>query len=209
MANVSSTQKIVGLENALKELKKLEPDTVRQLRKDARLIAAPAVKAAKEEFKWQASVATHYTPDQPGGKRKNKPELNPLPGMSRGLLIKNRPATKWIPSKVLSGISFKLGGAKKKGRGKTFRMFTIGEWNAAGAIYDMAGKLGGWTNPEKRFEESLAMVDKNHSKGGGKGPSRFMYPAVISHMPHMEAEMLKLVKMVEQKTNRRILKGGK
>lgn len=210
MAQVSSQLKIKGLDNALKELRRLEPDTVRQIRKDARKIAAPAVKGAKEEFKWAASVSRTYTPDQPGGKRRNKPALTPLSGMADGNLIKGRPATKWNSSKALRGISFKLGGpAKKRRTGKTFRMFSIGEWNAAGAIYDMAGKLNGVTNPEKTFEESLASVDKAHEADGKKGPSRFMYPGVISYMPHMEAEMRKIVEMIERRTNRRLIRGAK
>lgn len=209
MAQVSSELKIKGLENALKTLKRLEPDTVSQIRKDARKIAAPAVKGAKEEFRWAASVSRSYTPDKPGGKRRNKPELTPLSGMADGFLIKGRPATQWNASKALRGISFKLGGPRKKGRGKTFRMFTIGEWNAAGAIYDMAGKLGGSTNPDKTFEESLASVDKAHEADGKKGPSRFMYPGVISYMPHMEAEMLKIVQLVERRTNRRLIQWSK
>jgi hypothetical protein len=86
-------------------------------------------------------------------------------------------------------------------------MFSIIQGNAAGAIYDMAGKKGGMTNPTKRFEESLEGVDKTHKTGGGKGPSRYMYPAVQDSIPDLQAQMLVLVRRIEQATNRRIVQG--
>ena len=61
------------------------------------------------------------------------------------------------------------------------------------------------TNPTKRFEESLASVDKSHKTGGGKGPSRYMWPAVEGSIPDMQQKMLVLVRMIEQATNRKIV----
>lgn len=207
MSNVRSDTKIRGLEQALKELRKLEPETVKTFRKEARAIAAPAVADAKAEFRWQASVANRYQPDVPGGRRRNKPALTPLSGMSNGSpLIKGRVDTRWNATKALRGISFKLGGPAKKRRGnRAYRMFSIIQNNPAGAIYDMAGKKGGFTNPTKRFEESLDSVDKDHKTGTGKGPSRYMWPAVEGSIPDMQAKMLVLVRMIEQRTNRRIV----
>lgn len=207
MSNVRSDTKIRGLEQALKELRKLEPETVKTFRKEARAIAAPAVKNAKDEFRWQASVSSSYQPDRPGGRRRNKPALTPLSGMgNKSPLIKGRLDTKWDATRALRGISFKLGGPAKRRRGnRAYRMFSIIQNNPAGAIYDMAGKKGGWTNPSKRFEESLAAVDKTHKTGGGTGPSRYMWPAVEGSIPSMQTQMLVLIKGIEQATNRRIV----
>lgn len=209
MSQVRSTYQVKGLENALKELRKVEPETVKTLRKDARKIAAPAVKAAKKEFEWQASVSRSYQADVKGGRRRNKPAVTPLSGMADGVLIKGRSVTKWNPSKVKSGIGFRMGGPAKSRRSyKAFRMFTIIQNNPAGAIYDMAGKLKGATNPSKTFEESLEATENNHYSTTGKGPSRYMYPAVESHIPHMQEQMKALIRELEKKINRRILVGG-
>lgn len=208
MSRVNSSYQIRGLENALKELRKVEPETVKKFRKDARLIAAPAVKNAKAEFRWQASVSSTYVPDKPGGRRANKADLTPLPGMSRGKLIKNRPQTKWDAKKVISGVKFRLGGGSKRSRGyKNYPMFSVVQMQAAGAIYDMAGKHGGSYNTDKQFEESLEAVDKTHKSTPGKGPSRYMYPGVEGSLPQMEAEMLDLVRQLERQINRKIVRG--
>lgn len=209
MANVRADTKIRGLEQALKELRKIEPETVKTFRKEARMIAAPTVKKAKEEFRWQASVSSSYQADRPGGRRRNKPALTPLSGMgNRQPLIRGRVDTVWNATKVMRGIAFKLGGPAKKRRGnRAYRMFSIIQNNPAGAIYDMAGKKGGWTNPTKRFEESLESIDKAHKTGNGKGPSRYMYPAVTDSLPDMQEKMLVLVRRIEVLTNRRIVQG--
>lgn len=207
MSQVKSSYQIKGLENALRQLKKVEPETVRTFRRDARKIAAPAVKNTKEELRWQASVASHYVPDKPGGRRANRAELMPLPGMSRGVLIKKRPQTRWDPKKVTAGIKFRLGGGSKRSRGyKNYPMFSIVQMNAAGAIYDMAGKHGGSHNPEKQFEESLAATEKPHKSTSGTGPSRYMYPGAEGSMDQMTAEMRDLVRALERRINKSILR---
>lgn len=209
MANVRADTKIRGLEQALKELRKIEPETVKTFRKEARMIAAPTVKKAKEEFRWQASVSSSYQPDRPGGRRRNKPALTPLSGMgNRSPLIRGRVDTVWNATKAMRGIGFRLGGPAKRRRGnRAYRMFSIIQNNPAGAIYDMAGKKGGFTNPTKRFEESLDSVDKSHKTGDGKGPSRYMYPAVEGDKEQLQEKMLVLVRRIEVLTNRRIVQG--
>lgn len=205
MSRVNSSYQIKGLENALAQLRKVEPETVKKFRKDARLIAAPAVKQAKAEFRWQASVSPNYVPDKKGGKRVNTASLVPLGGMSRGKLIKDRPQTAWDPKKIIGGIGFKLGGGSKRSRGyKNYPMFSILQKNPAGAIYDMAGKHGGSYNPEKQFEESLAATELPHKSTSGTGPSRYMYPAVEGSLPEIQEQMLQLVEQLERQINRKI-----
>jgi hypothetical protein len=207
MSQVKSSYQIRGLENALKELRKVQPETVKTFRKDARRIAAPAVKKTKEEFRWQASVASSYTPDKPGGRRANTADLLPLPGMSRGLLLKGRSATKWIPSKIVGGIGLRVGGGSKRARGyRNYPMFAIVQRNAAGAIYDMAGKHNGAYNPEKQFEESLEATQNPHKSTPGTGPSRYMWPGAEASVPEMQAQMLELVRRLEKQINRRIVR---
>ena len=207
---VSSKAKVRGLDAALAELRKIEPTYVKDVRRRARDIAAPAVKAAKEELVWQASVSKQYQPDRPGGRRANVAALLPLSGMVDGELIRGRSGkTRWNPTQVKSGIRFRMGGpAKRQRRYRTYRMFSIVQANPAGAIYDMAGKLGGATNPDKTFEESLAQSERPHKTGGGKGPSRYMWPAVEGSMPEMEAQILEIVAEIERKVNRKLRVGS-
>lgn len=205
MSRVTSAYQIRGLENALKRLREVQPDTVKTFRRDARSIAAPAVKKTKEEFRWQASVSSTFQPDRPGGRRANKPDLTPLAGMGRAQLIKGRPQTKWVPSKVVGGIGLRVGGGSKRARGyRNYPMFAIVQRNAAGAIYDMAGKHHGAHNPEKQFEESLDATQKPHKSTPGSGPSRYMWPGAEASIPAMQDEMLELVRKLEKQINRKI-----
>jgi hypothetical protein len=206
MSQARSRTQVRGLEQALRELKKIEPEYVKDVRKKAKTIAAPAVADAKAEFVWQASRSAVYTPDKPGGKRANKPALFPLSGLRRGELIAGRGGkTKWNPTAIKRGIRFRLGGPKKSMRKhRTYRMFSIIQADAAGAIFDMAGKKRGTYNPDKVLEESLEQTDRQHKTGGGKGPSRYMWPAVESSIPDMERQILVIVDEIAAKVNRRI-----
>lgn len=207
MSQVRSQTKVRGLEQAIKELKKIEPDYVKTVKKRAAAIAAPAVKDAKDEFVWQASRSAVYVPDKPGGKRANKPSLVPLSGMVRGELIKGRGGkTRWNPTAVKRGIKFKMGGPAKRARKyRTYRMFSIVQMDAAGAIFDMAGKRNGSYNPRKVLEESLEATDRSHKTGGGRGPSRYMWPAVEGSIPDMEKQLLVIVDEISTKVNRNIV----
>lgn len=203
---VGSKAQVRGLDNALSQLRKIEPDYVKGVRRRAAGIAAPAVKAAKEEFVWQASVSKQYQPDRPGGRRANVAALLPLSGMVDGELIRGRGGkTRWNASKVKSGIRFRMGGPAKRARvHRVYRMFSIIQGDPAGAIYDMAGKRNGAYNPSKRFEESLEDTQRPHKTGGGTGPSRYMWPAVEGSIPKMEGEILEIVAEIERKVNRNL-----
>ena len=143
-----STVKVVGLEQALKDLRKIDPQFLADLRKRSRLMANEAVVSAREEF--DATSA---------GWSNSK---YPLTGMASGTLLKGRNVV-FNRAKVRRNIKFQLGGPKKSARrGKAFSMFSIIQSDAAGAIYDMAGKDGGSFNPEKQFEESLQGKDRPH-----------------------------------------------
>lgn len=190
---ISTKTKVYGLEETLRELRKVEPDYVKEFRKKARLNAADAVKSAKKEFDHAAG----------GWRRKS----SPLANMERGFLIRARGIV-WNAKKARAGIKFKLGGPAKKTRtkGRPYRMFSIIEKDAAGAVYDMAGKKN--SNPAKNFEETLALYDKPHTVAQKdypmRGPSRFMWPGVEFYLPQLEEKMLALVHELEIKVNRKI-----
>lgn len=209
MSQVRGTVEVKGLEETLRVLRKVEPDLVKKFRADARAIAKPAVESARGEFRWQAETRTmsQYQPDRPGGKTKNKPDMFPLSGMTRGNLVRGRAETKWNPRKAITGITFRIGGpAKKRRAGKFYRLFAVVQMNPAGAIFDMAGKHGGAFNPDKVFEESLESVQVPHRSTSGSGPSRYMWPAVEGQLPNMENEMRMLIFQLEARINKKLLR---
>lgn len=191
-----STVKVVGLEQALKDLRKIDPQFLADLRKRSRLMANEAVVSAREEF--DATSA---------GWSNSK---YPLTGMASGTLLKGRNVV-FNRAKVRRNIKFQLGGPKKSARrGKAFSMFSIIQSDAAGAIYDMAGKDGGSFNPEKQFEESLQGKDRPHRTAQpgrpNKGPSRYMWPGVWFYLPQLEDRMVELIRDLERKVNRQLIK---
>ncbi len=192
----TSKVKVVGLEQALKDLRKTEPEFVSAFRKQARANASEAVQAIKVEF-------DHTTR---GWSNSNYP----LTGMRRGSLIAGRDV-RWGKQKARRGIKFKLGGPRKSTRkGKAFRMFSLIQADPAGSIYDMAGKKGGAYNPEKQFEENLLAKDAPHQRAQpgrpNKGPSRYMWPGAWFYLPQLEDRMTKMVHDLERKINKQLVK---
>lgn len=187
--------KIRGLEQTLKELRKVEPEYVKDFRKRANAFANDAVVSARKEFDHQAQ----------GWRETDRP----LTGMNRGSLIKGRNIP-WNARKARRSIKFKIGGPAKRSRtGRSYRMFAIIQADAAGAIYDMAGKR--FSNPAKPFEENLAeFVDTPHTRPQqgrpNTGPSRYMYPGVLAYLPVLEDRLLGLVRELEAKTNRHLIR---
>ena len=199
MAGARTGLQVKGLEETLRELRKVEPEYVKDFRKRARLNAADAVKSAKEEFK-------HTQNDWAD------PQA-PLPGMTKGTLDPRRGASFiWNKSKVQRGIKFKLGGPKKAARKhRTYSMFSIIQNDGPGVMYDMAGKKK--SNPAKNFEDTLENYDAQHRTPQPgypqSGPSRYMWPGVWFFMPQLEDRMLKLVRELERKTNRRLIRSSR
>lgn len=194
--SVRSTTQIRGLEQALRELNQTDKLFVQEFRKQARRNADEAVRAIRVEFDHTAR----------GWGDRNYP----LSGMARGSLIKGRDV-QWNRQKARRNIKFKLGGpAKKSRKGRVFRMFSLIQSDAAGAIYDMAGKKGGATNPKKQFEENLLAQDAPHQRAQpgrpNKGPSRYMWPGAWFYLPQLEDRMLGLVHDLERKMNRQLVK---
>lgn len=195
MSAYSSVQ-VKGLEETLREIRKIEPEYVKAFRKQARSYAADAVQAVKKEYDWTKR----------GWREKNFPLVN----MSQGSLIGGRQID-WNASRARRGIKFRLGAPRnfKKKKLRSYRMFSITQADAAGAIYDMAGKRK--SNPNKPFEETLEeFVDQPHStRQQGRpdtGPSRYMWPGAYAYLPVLEDKIRGLIRDLERKTNRILLR---
>lgn len=196
--SLQTTVKVQGLEEALRELRKIEPEYVKDFRKRARGYAADAVQSAKKEF--DHTKIGWRSPDAP------------LTNMDKGSLVTARGAGfKWNARKARAGIKFKIGGPtrRKSARARSYRMFQIIEADGPGALYDMAGKKR--SNPAKNFEETLdeyADVPHQREQPGypRTGPSRFMWPGVSFYLPTLEHNLVNLVHDLEMRTGRKLMR---
>ena len=177
---------------AIKAIKKVEPDLIRQMQKDMRRAAAPTIKSIKDYALWLDPDLTPFN---------NSGDSNIL----KGELIKGRGGkTRWRKAAILRGIRVKFGGGTRKSRmgRKEYAIMSIFQANAAGAIYDNAG-----SGPsESAFVQNLDNQDKAHKDGerkGKKGASRYMWPGAESALPMLREQAHIILNNVIQDFNRR------
>jgi hypothetical protein len=162
------------IQKALKAIKKVQPELIKQMKKDMRREAQPAIKSIKDYLLW-------LDPDVEPFNNSNDSNI------TKGELIRGRGGkTRWRKSDIMRGIRVKFGGPNRKARmGRTqYAIMSIYQANPAGAIYDQAGSQ----TPQSVFNENLAKEDKPHKDGerkGKKGGSRYMWPGAESHLPKL------------------------
>jgi hypothetical protein len=182
------------IQAALKAIKKVQPELIKQMRKDIRKEAQPTIKSIKDYLLW---VDPDVEPFNNSGDSR----------ILKGELIAGRGGkTRWRKEAILRGIRVKFGGPNRKARmGKTqFALMSIYQANPAGAIYDQAGSknLG---KPGNKFNENLEREDKPHKEGerkGKKGGSRYMWPGAESHLPQLNAAATAIMNNVIKDFNR-------
>ena len=171
---VKVMQPDADIQKALKAIKKVQPELIKQMRKDMRKEAQPAIKSIKAYLLW-------LDPDVEPFNNSNDSNI------TKGELIRGRGGkTRWRKSDILRGIRVKFGGPNRKARmGRTqYAIMSIYQANPAGAIYDQAGSQ----SPQTVFNTNLAREDKAHKDGerkGKKGGSRYMWPGAESHLPKL------------------------
>jgi hypothetical protein len=179
------------IQKALKAIKKVQPELIKQMKKDMRREAQPAIKSIKDYLLWM------------------DPDVEPFnnSGDSRileGELIRGRGGkTEWKKEAILRGIRVKFGGPNRKARmGKTqYAIMSIYQANPAGAIYDQAGSK----SPETVFNTNLTNQDKPHKDGerkGKKGGSRYMWPGAEAHLPKLQEAAARILAGVRRDFNR-------
>lgn len=162
------------IQKALKAIKKVQPELIKQMKKDMRKEAQPAIKSIKGYLLW-------LDPDVEPFNNSNDSNI------TKGELIRGRGGkTRWRKTDILRGIRVKFGGPNRKARmGRTqYAIMSIYQANPAGAIYDQAGSQ----SPQTVFNTNLAKEDKAHKDGerkGKKGGSRYMWPGAESHLPKL------------------------
>ena len=113
MAGVEITTEVVGIRDAVKELKKLEPALFKEFRKEAGTALKPIVLDA------QATL--------------NNAGPAPLSGMARKWVYKGRQLFPWSQTKAVRGVKVSLRPSKAA-------FLSVQQKDAAGAIFDIAGR---------------------------------------------------------------------
>ena len=113
MAGVEITTEVVGIRDAVKELKKLEPALFKEFRKEAGTALKPIVLDA------QATL--------------NNAGPAPLSGMARKWAPKGRQIFPYVQTKAVRGVKVSLRPSKAA-------FLTVQQKDASGAIFDIAGR---------------------------------------------------------------------
>jgi hypothetical protein len=111
---------IVGAKEAIKSLRKIDPELRKQFNRDVKTITAPVVDAAKTAY----------------------PTM-PLSGMSRIWSAGGRQLLPWSASKARSGVQVKIDTGKR-----AVSVIRIQQKDPAASIYELAGKRA--SNPKGR-----------------------------------------------------------
>ena len=192
----SAIPKVDGIKEALKALNDFDPAYRKQITKDIQAAGEVIVAEAR-------SMVAHFDNSKGTGE--------PLSGMRRGNLIKGR-ETSWLTDQVQKGFKVKVGVAASKERyvnynrttdgvvthqeqvvygSKPYQLMVIQQANAAGAIYDHAGR------------NTNSMFITNLNKEVGNQP-RAIDRAVENNRSVVEAKVALVIDDVAKRTNRKL-----
>jgi len=196
MASRSAIPQIDGIKEALKALNDFDPAYRKQITKDIQATGEVIVAEAR-------SMVAHFDNSKGTGE--------PLSGMRRGNLIKGR-NTQWRTDQVQKGFKVKVGVRASKERyvnynrttdgvithteqvvfgSKPYQLMVIQQANAAGAIYDHAGR------------NTNSMFVSNLNAEVGEQP-RAIDKAVTNNREAVEAKVELVVNDVARRTNRKL-----
>lgn len=192
----SAIPKIDGIQEALKALNDFDPAYRKQITKDIQAAGEVIVAEAR-------SMVANFDNSKGTGE--------PLSGMRRGNLVKGR-ETSWRTDQVQKGFKVKVGVRASKERyvnynrttngvathteqvvygSKPYQLMVIQQANAAGAIYDHAGR------------NTNSMFITNLNKEVGEQP-RAIDKAVTNNREAVEAKVELVVNDVARRTNRKL-----
>lgn len=198
MASRSAIPQIDGIQEALKALNDFDPAYRKQITKDIQSTGEVIVAEAR-------SMVAHFDNSKGTGE--------PLSGMRRGNLIKGR-ETSWRTDAVQKGFKVKVGVRASKERyvnynrttdgvithteqvvfgSKPYQLMVIQQANAAGAIYDHAG----------RNTQSMFVTNLEAQSDAGAQP-RAIDKAVTNNREAVEAKVELVVNDVARRTNRKL-----
>jgi len=196
MASRSAIPQIDGIKEALKALNDFDPAYRKQITKDIQSTGEVIIAEAR-------SMVAHFDNSKGTGE--------PLSGMRRGNLIKGR-NTQWRTGAVKKGFKVKVGVRARKERyvnynrttdgvvthteqvvygSKPYQLMVIQQANAAGAIYDHAGR-----NTQSMFVTNL-------NAEVGEQP-RAIDKAVTNNREAVEAKVELVINDVARRTNMKL-----
>lgn len=137
-----------------------------------------------------------------------KKAASPLETAARQLVPETKPLTNWYnwrggwdSSQVKRGIKVAFRGGRVRGQERdVFPLLTLRQTNAAGVIFDIAGR----SFPGRRSEGAArgrAMVDKLDQVAP---PSRSMWPAVEKNMDVVESALVDVIDTVSDRITREL-----
>jgi hypothetical protein len=196
MASRSAIPQVDGIQEALKALNDFDPQYRKEITKQIQSTGAVIVAEAR-------SMVANFDNSKGTGE--------PLSGMRRGNLVKGR-ETSWRTDQVQKGFKVKVGVRASKERyvnynrttdgvathteqvvygSKPYQLMVIQQANAAGAIYDHAGR-----NTDSMFITNL-------NKEVGEQP-RAIDKAVTNNREAVEAKVELVINDVARRTNRKL-----
>jgi hypothetical protein len=196
MASRSAIPQVDGIQEALKALNDFDPAYRKQITKDIQSTGQVIVAEAR-------SMVANFDNSKGTGE--------PLSGMRRGNLVKGR-ETSWRTDQVQKGFKVKVGVRASKERyvnynrttdgvvtnteqvvygSKPYQLMVIQQANAAGAIYDHAGR------------NTNSMFITNLNKEVGEQP-RAIDKAVSNNRDAVEAKVELVINDVARRTNRKL-----
>ena len=128
--------KMSGVKEAVKELRKIDPELRKQFNKDAKAVVRPVINAAKSNYPAQF-----------------------LSGMSRPWAQNGAVKFPYVQTKARAGVKLKV-----DTRGKAVSVISVLQNNPAAAIIDMAGKKGGGSPRGEVFIKNLTNKFGNASR---------------------------------------------
>ena len=177
-----ATVEIVGLKEALKELKDIYPKLRREFTKDFRKVVDPVIKTAKAKV----------------------PQEPPLSGWGRKWTTKSgRQLTPWVGSIGDDYIKAKVSAKKPRewaGRVTNLAVFSVAWSGAINTLYDLAGRKS--SGDTERGARMIRALEARHGKA-----SRVLWPAYEMNREEVERQTAQIVDGVMRAVNRNTVKG--
>jgi len=168
---------VTGVAEALKALQKADPELRKAVVKDMKAAAKPLETQARS-----------LIPARPLRNWYNWP----------------RGEGDWNQSRAQKGIKVAFRAGKVKGKsGDHFPLLSLRQTDAQGAIYEMAGRAGGFGRRSEGAARGQMMIGKLDTFAS---PSRTLWPTVERGMPAVEAALLEAIGRMSDTIEKEIMK---
>jgi hypothetical protein len=172
VAEIDTRIEVTGLAEALKTLQKVDPELRKEVVKGLKTAAAPILSTARSLIP-DGRVLTNWY-DWKGG---------------------------WDSQTVRKGIRVAFRAGRVKGQDRdVFPLLTLRQLNAAGAIYDMAGR----SFPGRGSEGALRGAMMIRKMDTYARPSRSLWPAVERNMPVVTKSLEDVIGTVSKRINQEL-----